>query len=179
MPRTRDAEFSAFVTTARAGLLHTAFLLTAGNQHLAEDLVQTTLTRLYVAWPRVLTRPGPAAYARRTLVNAFLDETRRPYWKRERTTSAPPEQADPATEHGLVVHAGVDGAAVRAALRQLPPQMRAVVVLRHWLDLSVEDTATALRCTSGTVKSQNARALAKLRDLLPAPTADSLGGHHV
>jgi RNA polymerase sigma-70 factor (sigma-E family) len=176
MPRSRDAEFSAFVTTGRAGLVRTAFLLTAGDIHLAEDLVQTALTRLYLAWPRV--RSGPAAYARRTLVNAFLDETRRPYWRRERPTSVPPETADPATVHGLVTLAGVDGRAVREALQQLPPQMRAVVVLRHWLDLSVEDTAAALRCSSGTVKSQNARALAKLRDLLTLHTADTVGGPH-
>jgi len=172
MPLPRDADFSAFVRTGRSDLLRSAYLLTAGDAHLAEDLVQTALTRLYVAWPRVRRDAGPAAYARRILVNAFLDETRRPHRRREQTMADPPDLPD-----ALAGRPGADlptgGDLVRSALSQLPPGMRAVVVLRHWLDLGVEETAALLGCSTGNVKSQNARALARLREVLsPQPVHD-------
>ena len=77
----RDEEFRAFVVARRPALLRLATLLTAGDEHLAEDLVQTALTRLYVAWRRVERDQGPEAYARRILVNAVVDERRRA-WRR-------------------------------------------------------------------------------------------------
>jgi RNA polymerase sigma factor (sigma-70 family) len=103
---------------------------------------------------------GPGPYARRILVNAFIDETRRPWRRRELTTHDVP---DVATEQDML--AGSPGH-VLAALAQLPPRQRAVVVLRFLLDLDVESTARALDCAPGTVKSQTAHGLAKLRDLL-------------
>jgi RNA polymerase sigma-70 factor (sigma-E family) len=166
----RDEEFRAFVMTHRPKLVRTARLLTAGDVHLAEDLVQVSLTRLYVAWPRVRRESGPEAYAHRILVNAFTDETRRASRRRERTHADVP---DVATDPALTPE---DRDAVRRALAALPPRMRAAVVLRHWLEYDVAETARALGCSEGNVKSQTARGLDRLRELLgpiaePDPTS--------
>jgi RNA polymerase sigma-70 factor (sigma-E family) len=156
---TRDDEFGAFVVARRAALVRLATLLAAGDAHLAEDLVQTALTRLYVAWRRVEHEQGPEAYARRILVNAAIDERRRP-WRRGETSRAElPEVAAPA---GAVE----DVSAVRDALAALGPRMRAAVVLRHWLGYDVAECANLLGCSQGTVKSQTARGLDRLRTLL-------------
>jgi RNA polymerase sigma-70 factor (sigma-E family) len=163
----RDEQFSAFVAGRRVWLLRSAFLLTAGDPHLAEDLVQTALARMYVAWPRVRRSDSPDAYARRILVNAYIDEVRRPRWRREQSVAQPPEQADTGTERQPgPPPGGPDGDAIRAALAGLPSRMRAVVVLRHWMDLSVTETADLLHCSEGTVKSQTAKAITRLRGLL-------------
>ncbi|MDZ5622851.1 SigE family RNA polymerase sigma factor [Nocardioides bizhenqiangii] len=165
MSRDRDREFADFVRTHRGGLMTTARLLTAGDGHLAEDLVQTALVRVYLAWSRA--RSGnPVAYARRTLVNCTADHHRRGFTRREHSAAAVPETAAP-------VHASDDlDAELVAALGSLPPRMRAAVVLRHVHDLSVDDTAHALGCSVGTVKSQTARGLDKLRAALAVPTLE-------
>jgi RNA polymerase sigma-70 factor (sigma-E family) len=160
----RDEEFSAFVTGRRTGLLRTACLLTAGDPHLAEDLVQTALARVYVAWPKVARSDSPDAYARRILVNAYIDEVRRPRWRREQPVAQPPDRPDTRLPDGWPEV--TDGAVIRAALAELPRRMRAAVVLRHWMDLSVEETAGLLHCSEGTVKSQTAKAITRLRGLL-------------
>jgi RNA polymerase sigma-70 factor (sigma-E family) len=173
MPRLpRDEEFSAFVRARRADLLRSACLLTAGDTHLAEDLVQTALARLYVAWPRVRRSGTQDAYARRIIVNAHIDEVRRPRWRRERIVPELPDGPGPAQPGTLP--GGIDGEAIRAALAALPPRMRAAVVLRHWMDLSVEETADLLHCSEGTVKSQTAKATARLRGLLASAGAASI-----
>lgn len=159
-PKPRDAEFEEFVRSNRSRLLGTATVLTAGDHHLAEDLVQGTLVRMYLAWGRATKRGGAAAYARRVLVNSFIDHRRRPSVSRETATAELPDRA------GAPAEEPVD-AALLAALSALPPRMRAAVVLRHVLDLSVEDAAEVLGCSEGTVKSQTARGLAKLREVLP------------
>jgi RNA polymerase sigma-70 factor (sigma-E family) len=171
MPRSpRDEEFSAFVAERRIELLRSACLLTAGDTHLAEDLVQTALARLYVAWPRVRRSGTETAYARRIVVNAHIDEVRRPRWRRERPV---PELPDgPAPPPPGTFPDGVDGGAIRDALAVLPPRMRAAVVLRHWMDLSVAETADLLGCSAGTVKSQTAKGAARLRELLTDPRTD-------
>jgi RNA polymerase sigma-70 factor (sigma-E family) len=167
MPRTtRDQEFSTFVRAHRAELLRSACLLTAGDTHLAEDLVQTALAKVYVAWPKV-SRTGTAVpYVRRIIINAHIDETRRPRWRRERSVPELPDRPD-LTLSGPWSD-GADGEAVRAALASLPPRMRAVIVLRYWFDLSVEESADLLGCSEGTVKSQSAKASAHLRAALSA-----------
>lgn len=154
----RDADFTAYVTARRDRLYRTAYLLCGGDVHRAEDVVQQALTKLYVAWPRVSRAESVDAYARRTVVNAHLDEVRRP-WRRERAVDAVPEVAtsDPDLE-------GAD--ALWTALRGLAPGQRRVVVLRHYLGLSVEETAADLGITPGTVKSQTSDALARLRAAL-------------
>ena len=163
MPRSsRDEEFSAFVQARRTGLVRSACLLTAGDTHLAEDLVQTALARLYVAWPKVRRAGTESAYVWRIIVNAHIDEVRRPSRRRERHVPELPELPAPPEAHPD----GLGGSEVRAALGALPPGMRAAVVLRHWLDLSVGETAELLNCSEGTVKSQTAKAAARLRDLL-------------
>jgi len=165
----RDAEFVEFVTAQRTALVRMARLLTAGDDGLAEDLVQTTLTRLYLHWPRVRRAGNPVGYARTSLTHAFVDELRRAHRRRETPTDT-------------VHDGGYDGVhdadadtdlaqAVLAALGTLAPRQRAVVVLRHFLDLDVAETARVLGCSTGTVKSQNAKALGHLRDVLePAIT---------
>jgi RNA polymerase sigma-70 factor (sigma-E family) len=156
----RDKQFHDFVLAQRAGLLRTATLLTAGDRHLAEDLVQSALTKLYVAWPSFQRADNPQAYTRRVLVNALSDERRRLWRRREHSTAELPElpRSDQPGE------AVTDG--LRTALRELPPKMRAAVVFRYFHDLTVTETAEALGCSEGTVKSQTSRALARLRSAL-------------
>ena len=167
MPRsTRDTEFSTFVQSHRTEFLRAARLLTAGDTHLAEDLVQTALAKVYVAWPKM--RESPVAYVHRIIINAHIDETRRPWWRRERSVSELPEPRSPgfSPETGTRFSSDAGGDAIRTALASLPPKMRATIVLRHWLDLSVEESADLLGCSQGTVKSQTAKAVARLRQLL-------------
>ncbi len=165
----REREFSRFVLARRAALVRTAALLTAGDMHLAEDLVQTSLTRLYLSWTSVRRKGNEEAYVRRILVHAFVDETRRARWHREESRDLLPEPPLPdlaVPPPGEGTDDSPDAASVRAALATLTPGERAVVVLRHWLDLSVQQTADHLGCSTGTVKSQNARGLARLRTAL-------------
>jgi len=159
--RRRDREFAEFVGARRAQLVRTARLLTAGDEHTAEDLVQTALTKLYLAWPRV-EAGGAEAYARRVLVNTFIDLTRKPWWRRE----AVAEELPDAALRGSLAGAVAESDAVRAALAALPDGQRTAVVLRHWLDLDVAECARLMKVDPGTVKSQTARGLAKLRTLL-------------
>jgi len=155
----RDTEFVEFVTAQRTALVRMARLLTAGDDALAEDLVQTTLTRLYLHWPRVRRAGNPVGYARTSLTHAFVDEQRRAYKRRELTTDVVNDRATHDDDRDLPQ-------LVLAALAQLAPRQRAVVVLRHFLDLDVAETARTLGCTTGTVKSQNAKALDRLRSVL-------------
>lgn len=157
MRAARDEEFRRYVVDQRASLLRTATLLTAGDAHLAEDLVQTTLTRLYMKWPVFQAADKPAAYARRALVNTLIDEQRRPWRRHEHVRAELPDLAYRALPE--FPHAEQ----VQRALKQLGPRMRAAVVFRYFHDLSVAETADLLGCTQGTVKSQTARGLTKLR----------------
>ncbi len=151
----RDREFTEFVTARRAALVRVAALLLSGDRARAEDAVQTALTRLYVAWPRV--RPATVdAYARRYVVNAVIDDRRSMFRRRERFQSELPEIA-------VAEHQDADETAVVAVLARLAPRMRAAVVLRYVEGLSVVETAAALGCSEGTVKSQCARGLEHLR----------------
>lgn len=163
MTTKRDDEFHHYVRDKRAGLLRTATVLTSGDRHLAEDLVQTALTRLYLAWPRARLM-NVDAYVRRILVNALVDEKRRPASRRETTSAEPPD--GPLPDHASGATADPD---LLRALAALPSGMRAAVVLRHVEGLSVAETAHALGCSEGNVKSQTARGLDRLRDLLGEP----------
>jgi RNA polymerase sigma-70 factor (sigma-E family) len=156
----REVDFRSFVTARRSALVRTATLLAAGDAHQAEDLVQTALTRLYVAWHRVDRDRGPEHYARRILVNALVDEQRRPWRRRETSRAEVPDTV--AAEAG----SAEDQDVVRRALAELAPRMRAAVVLRHWLGYDVAECAQLLNCSEGTVKSQTSRGLDRLRELL-------------
>ncbi|MFY1698135.1 MULTISPECIES: SigE family RNA polymerase sigma factor [unclassified Solwaraspora] len=160
MSSERDEQFRDFVLARRTDLVRTATLLTAGDPHLAEDLVQSALTKLYVSWPAFRRSGNPGGYVYRTLVNTLRDEWRRPWRRRERTTPDLPEHA-----YSPVGDGGPDER-LRGALRALPPRMRAAIVFRYFHDLDVAETAEALGCSQGTVKSQTARGLDRLRAAL-------------
>ena len=150
-----DEEFVQFAQLSSARLVHAAFLLT-GNRDDAEDLAQAALVRTYAAWPRV-RRQGAHAYARTTLVNLVTDRWRRPL--REYATEEVPER--PARTN--VSEEVIDRRWLVDMLRSLAPQERAVVILRHYFDLSEIETAAELNVSVGTIKSTNSRALSKLR----------------
>ena len=158
----RDGEFTAYFAARADAMRATAYLL-CGDWHRAEDLVQLAFVRLYRVWHRVSGRDRLDGYTRQIVVRAFLDETRRGFFHRERVTDRPPEGtgSDCGPEDRVVL---------MAALAQVPARQRTALVLRFWEDLSVEETAVAMRCSVGTVKSQTSRGLAALRALLPAPT---------
>ncbi|HVV75326.1 MAG TPA: SigE family RNA polymerase sigma factor [Mycobacteriales bacterium] len=154
--RERGSDVDGFVASDAPALLRMAIALT-GDRSAAEDLLQDVLERMYVAWPRI---DEPAAYARRALVNASTNRWRLRGRRPEHAVASLPEVAvaDRADEHGR------RDELVRA-VATLPSRQRAVVVLRFLADLSEAETAHALGCTVGTVKSQTARALATLRGL--------------
>jgi RNA polymerase sigma-70 factor (sigma-E family) len=155
----RDAEFGEFLDSRAVVMRRTAYLLCGGDWHRAEDLVQTTLTKVYVAWPRLRRDGSVDAYSRKVMVRSAIDESRRAFRRRESVVEELPEVAGPPN--------GVDEAVdVRRALARLPAGQRAVVVLRYWEDLSVTETAALLGKSEGTVKSQAAKGLAALRRLL-------------
>jgi RNA polymerase sigma-70 factor (sigma-E family) len=149
-----EAGFRAFVEENGATLLHAARLLT-GDHHRGEDLVQTALTRVYLKWDHI---DAPLPYARRALVNAHIDQTRRKWWG-ERPSDDLPETPEPS---GDIVASDLRDQ-LRRMLAGLSPRERAVVVMRYYCDLSEDDTARTLGIPVGTVKSSCSRALARLR----------------
>lgn len=149
-----EAGFRAFVETNGATLLHAARLLT-GDHHRGEDLVQTAFTKLYLKWGKI---EAPLPYARKMLVNAHIDQSRRKWWG-ERPTELLPETATPTPD----VAASDMRDELRRMLAGLSPRERAVVVMRYYCDLSEQETAATLGMPVGTVKSSCARALARLR----------------
>jgi RNA polymerase sigma-70 factor (sigma-E family) len=156
IPAADKRAFEAFVAGSSTGLLRTAYLLCGDRGH-AEDLVQTALLRTARRWRTA--RQQPEAYARRVVVNLAKD--------RWRMLSRRP--AETAFDTEVEVRADdtvLDRDVLLRATRQLPAGQRAVLVLRFFDDLSVEDTAAALGCSTGTVKSQTSRALGNLRSAL-------------
>jgi len=154
---TSAEEFVEFATAVSARLRRTAFLL-CGDWQAAEDLTQATLAKVFVSWRRVSRREAALAYATRTLVNTYLADRRRRRVAELLTDRLPDRQAEPGTPELRIM--------MLDALAALSPRARAVVVLRYWEDLSVEQVATLLGCSPGNVKSQSARALARLRAML-------------
>jgi RNA polymerase sigma-70 factor (sigma-E family) len=156
----RDQGFTDYFASRSNAMRGTAFLL-CGDWHRAEDLVQTTFVKLYRAWNRIDARHTIDVYTRQILVRTFLDEARRGFFFREKVTAEQMERVAPSagsTEDRLVL---------LHALAGVPPRQRAALVLRFWEDLSVDDTAKAMGCSTGTVKSQTSRGLDALRDLVP------------
>jgi RNA polymerase sigma-70 factor (sigma-E family) len=170
--RVSDQEFTEFVQGSYAGLYRTAYLL-LGDPGLAEDLVQTALAKTYAAWPGVRDVQAAPGYARTTLVNTAASWFRRHSWRNEVPTTSLPDTAHDHEQDPSVRPAVLD------ALAALPPRQRAVVVLRFYEDLSVADTAHALGCSDGTVKSQTSKALDTLRRLLgDAVVPETTGATH-
>jgi RNA polymerase sigma-70 factor (sigma-E family) len=153
-----EEQYVEFVAARQQHLRRIAYAI-CGDWHRAEDLLQTALTKLYLAWPRLRREGGEEAYVRTILVRADIDEHRRP-WRRERPTTTPPDSAAPAPT------AYEDRSALVDALHRLPTMQRRTVLLRHWLGLSVEETAAELGISTGTVKSHTSRALESLRTVL-------------
>lgn len=158
-----EADFMDFVTHRAPALLRTAFLLCGGDRGAAEDLLQDVLERAYPKWRRIREKPEP--YLRAALANAASNRWRA---RSRRVSEVPLDRATPPTRPGHEQQI-VDQDQVVRALRALPPRMRAVLVLRFFDDMSEADVARALRCGTGTVKSQTARGLARLRELIDAP----------
>lgn len=155
----RDTEFRDFVTAQMEPLRGLAYL-TCGDWQAAEDAVLTVLAKLYVKWRRV---DNHASYARTAVVRAAIDETRRPWWRRENSQShAMPDRPSPHDSTSAVD----ERLRIRDALQQLPARLRAVLTLRYLEGLSVQETAEALGCPEGTVKSYTSRGLDALRQVL-------------
>jgi RNA polymerase sigma-70 factor (sigma-E family) len=155
-----EADFTDFVTHRASALFRTAFLLCGGDRGAAEDLLQDVLERAYRRWGRIKDRPEP--YLRAALANAAANRWRA---RSRRVSEVPLDQATDPTRTGHEQQV-VDHDQVVRALSQLPARMRAVLVLRFFDDMSEADIAKALRCSTGTVKSQASRGLARLRELL-------------
>jgi RNA polymerase sigma-70 factor (sigma-E family) len=159
MPVKDEDGFREFVAAQLTPLRKLAYV-TCGDWHTAEDAVATALAKLYPRWDR-LDRPD--LYAKTMVFRAAIDERRRP-WRRERSAGdAMPEvlERDPAVDTDERLR-------LRAALREVSPRQRAALVLRYYSGLSLEETATVLRCSVGTAKSQTSRGLSRLREVLAA-----------
>ncbi|MFR9778682.1 SigE family RNA polymerase sigma factor [Micromonospora sp. MS34] len=165
-----EREYVEYVTARLPRLHRTAYLLCADTFQ-ADDIVQATLTALYLNWKRAAGAENLDGYVHRILVRRYLDERRRG-WSRVLLGDRLPDLSAPA-DHGVE-----ERDTLLTALRALPKGQRAVVVLRYFGDLSVEATAEALGCSAGNVKSQCSRGLAALREALDAgrPVPVAQGG---
>ncbi|MGG8408776.1 SigE family RNA polymerase sigma factor [Streptomyces sp. 12297] len=160
MRQSRRDGFREFADARTGHLFRSACLLTSGDTHLAEDLVQETLGRMYLTWGRIARIGNPAAYAQTVLVRTFLTHQRR-----RSSTERPVEEVPESTS----AYAWADPAlrvTLLDALARLSAQDRAVVVLRYWEDRSIEETADAMNVSSAAVRSRANRALARLREQL-------------
>lgn len=167
--RDEDDAFSEFVAARSPALLRTAFLLT-GDHQLAEDLVQTALTKTYLAWGRIHDKGAAEAYVRRTMLTTQTSWWRR-RWRGETPTGELPDAGyDAPFEHSD------ERARLWEHLQALPARQRAVVVLRFYEDLSAAEAADLLSCSVGTIKSQTSRALSTLRDRLGDSSRQFAGG---
>jgi len=153
---TERQQFEEFMTSRWPGLVRLAFGLT-GDRWLAEDLAQTALASAYASWRRVRRADDPDAYVRRILINASKSRWRRHHVS-EHPAATAPEAALPDPTSSVD-----DRSALLGALQELPQRQRAVVVLRYLEDLTDAQAAALLGCSASTVRSQAARALAKLR----------------
>jgi RNA polymerase sigma-70 factor (sigma-E family) len=164
-----EAAFRDLYLARRGPLRKTAHLL-CGDWHQAEDLVQSAFVKLYVAWGRVRRVDDIGAYLRQTLVNLYIDETRR---RRHRDTV----MAEPPTVSQLDPAEPADRMELIAAMRGVPRRQRACLVLRFYEDLSVAQTAALLGCSEGTVKSQTARGLDALHNVLATTNSLMISGY--
>jgi RNA polymerase sigma-70 factor (sigma-E family) len=165
----RDAEYSEYVAARLSSLRRLAAVLCDDWQR-ADDLVQATLTTLYVHWGRVRAAAHPDAYARAVLVRECIRERRSGWVRRVSLTGQVGDAAAAAADPDVALD-------LRAAVAALPPRQRATLVLRFYCDLNVDQAAEVLGCSPGTVKSHTARALAAVRRALgPAPAGGPAAG---
>ncbi|GHD98219.1 SigE family RNA polymerase sigma factor [Streptomyces alanosinicus] len=170
----RNEEFQSFMIGRWPRLMRTAFLLT-GEQHAAEDLVQSTLERVYVSWRKVGAADDPEAYVRRVMINLHARKHR----KRLKEFLAPKDDSGlvhEVPEAGDRIAQADDRGALLKALAQLPVRQREAVVLRYWEDLTETQAAEAMGCSVGTVKSNAAKGIAKLRAIPALAETVTYGG---
>lgn len=165
--RSKRAGFEEFAAAHSDSLVKLAFAI-GGDRHRAEDAGQEVLARVYQRWSRLA---DPLAYARRTVINATYDDRRRVV-REDRAMQEVGRQPVPALQHPQDRLA--DRGALMAALDDLPPRQRAVIVLRYGSGLSEAETAANLEISIGTVKSQTARALARMREVLSSDPVTNL-----
>jgi RNA polymerase sigma-70 factor (sigma-E family) len=166
----RGEAFDRFVADRWSGLLHLARLLTGGDRHRAEDLLQEALVKLWFAWPKVADQ-APEAYVRKILARAAARSARRRWWGEQPTDPLDrlPDPPEPADETAAVD----ERTRLEALLAQLPARQRAAVVLRYYQDLPERQVAEALGCPVGTARSLTARGVGRLRRLM-TETAESV-----
>jgi len=158
----RDTEeFRDFVASRSAALFRTAYLL-LGDYHLAQDLVQESLAKTYVAWPRLREVGNAEAYTRRVIATTAISWRRRRGFH-ERPSEHLPEPARDDLEATVVEHD-----ALWAHLLALPPRQRAAIVLRYYVDLTEAQAADAMGCSVGAVKSSASTGISKLRERVGA-----------
>jgi len=167
--RRRDADFDEFVQASWSSLFRASYLL-MGDHQLAEDLLQTALAKLYVAWPRVSKVEHPRSYARTVLTNEAMT-----WWRRKSSSEVP------VSEWPDTAVTGHDDAVAQAhvvwrALQQLPPQQRAVMVLRYYEDLTEAEIASTLGISTGSVKTHAHHATRAMGAHLSAPLDASSKG---
>ncbi|MFY1689635.1 SigE family RNA polymerase sigma factor [Plantactinospora sp. WMMB782] len=158
MSTVEEQEYVEYVSTSLERLRRTAYLLT-NDLSRADDVVSSTLLSVYLHWSRIHTVENLDGYVHRILVRRYVDESRR-WWSRVLLARPLPEPV------AKPVASTEDAQAIRAALATLGRSQRAVLVLRFFCDMSVAETAAALNCSTGNVKSQTARGLATMRTLL-------------
>ncbi|WP_433218886.1 SigE family RNA polymerase sigma factor [Dactylosporangium sp. CS-047395] len=164
MPRAETEEqeqFREYFTARHDAVRRTAYVL-CGDWHWADDLTQAAFIRLATGWRTVRDRGALDAFVRTCLVRAYLSDVKRVWRRRERSVAEPPDRAG----SGNSAERADGRMTFEAALRKLPPRQRAVLLCRYYQDLDVAETAATLGCSQGTVKSQAARGLAKLKELL-------------
>jgi RNA polymerase sigma-70 factor (sigma-E family) len=164
----RDADYSEYVH-ARLPALRRLALVLSQDRHRADDLVQQAVIKVYMHWPKASAADNTDAYVNAILVREFLHERRSGWIRRVRVTDQLPDAP--------ILTADRDGLMdLQDAVAALPPGQRAVLVLRYYCDLNIDQTAAALGCSTGTVKSQSAKAIATLRGRLDSDAEISAAG---
>jgi RNA polymerase sigma-70 factor (sigma-E family) len=154
------ATFAEYVS-ARTTALHRAAYLMVGDVGLAQDLVQEALVKTYIAWPRLRDSGAAETYTRKAITTTAIGWFRRKRWAAERSSDRPPDTPAPGHADGVA-----DRTWLWQCLQRLPARQRVAIVLRYYEDLTEAQTAEAMGCAVGTVKSQVSAGLAKLRTLV-------------
>jgi RNA polymerase sigma-70 factor (sigma-E family) len=163
-----EDDFVEYARVAGPRLRRTAFLL-CRDWELAQDFTQTTLAKMYVHWRRISRKDNPHAYAKKVLSRVFFDHQRLRS-SHEVVLAEFPDAAGPGADTELRM-------TLIDALARIPYRDRAIVVLRYWEDLSIDAVAEILEMPAGTVKSQSARTLARLRDMLGGDALSMVDAH--
>jgi RNA polymerase sigma-70 factor (sigma-E family) len=164
----RDADYSEYVEHRLPALRRLALLL-CQDRHRADDLVQQAIIRVYMRWAKASAADNTDAYVNAILVREFLHERRSGWIRRVSVTDQVPEAPILTDDRDGLMD-------LQAAVAVLPPGQRATLVLRYYCDLNVDQTAAALGCSTGTVKSQTAKALAALRGRLGGDAVNTTAG---